>query len=125
MGVGGAWLDWSRKRSHVCGVPAIPRLKTYNTLHISLQTNPNRVPDTRENTGKRSRKLKTPAAHGNQSIGELFHTRNRLKMAVPPDNPSSSYSEEDLLDAHDPIPEAKQLIAHLHPEKRQRSGYQG
>ncbi|CAH2274645.1 Hypothetical predicted protein [Pelobates cultripes] len=48
---------------------------------------------------KHSKKLKTLSGESNRSIGELFTTRPKSKMAAPPDISCSSSSSEDLMDA--------------------------
>ncbi|CAH2221736.1 Hypothetical predicted protein [Pelobates cultripes] len=70
------------------------------------------APTLNDTMGKRNKKLKTHPEDGSRKIGDLFLARPKPKMAATPD-PQSSSSEEETLDAPDPIPEATDPVSSL------------
>ncbi|CAH2302212.1 Hypothetical predicted protein [Pelobates cultripes] len=62
--------------------------------------------------GKRIKKLKTHIEDRSRKISDLFLSLPKPKMAVTLD-PQSSSSEEEALDAPDPIPEVADPISSL------------
>ncbi|CAH2283966.1 Hypothetical predicted protein [Pelobates cultripes] len=69
-------------------------------------------PHTQRQHGEKKQKLKTYLEDVSRKIGDLFLARPKSKMAATPD-PQSSSSEEETLDALDPIPEATDPIRSL------------